>query len=726
MTTSTIASDSVKTTTGDHKRYVSQMTLRQRLDRSMVPATVSEALQSDPLRLHAVRMWTCVILLRSEYSQTCAVPDVCHPFHGRSYRHQLEHTGRYVWQGTKDVTAEARLPAASDASKRKRADAPAPIRTQGGTAAEHGQHSFEEARWRHHQTQPPAQSLPRASQPQAAAEHNAASSIFPAQAAHMQSTAGERTLPEENCSAQLETITEVTDEVCNSSMPSVQRGRLPAGAVVASRLGPSPPHADASSQPVAPVQRPLNSGTEHAAERQCLGAVHTSSGVLQQADEPMPQLQQQSVLAAPTPDLSQSVPPAHAGHNMQPTPVVEDDVTFATAAAFAEMNDMFSSALQHGTPAPPAVSAPPAERSTDLCLAATLPVLGDEENANRQGLKRRPSLAPGVSPSRRLQPAHSAPAPSHGSSVVAGNAVISLGGGAAVIHATVPEANSPAGAFAITDTGPMPFMEAGSPLEGYSGEHCGGEYREPTVTLATREAFAALNGMFAAQLPHSRAARPAIPLAPRPSAGQSLLGSSSVARGATGRSPCEDTRAVPIYEDTQFLLAPANSPAAGSRTPPAAEATQPLFLDAAPAVAVGEDTQLLTHVPGLDRTATLAVYEDTALLPRGGGTQSSSAQRAAGSVDATVPVQLYEDTQFLTRALPRCSDGRVVTPFAAAGADPVRTPATEVQQVSAARRHDEVGDITGSVLLGDASLAVSRSAMRHIPCQHPLAIWCVS
>jgi len=148
---------------------------------------------------------------------------------------------------------------------------------------------------------------------------------------------------------------------------------------------------------------------------------------------------------------------------------------------------------------------------------------------------------------------------------------------------------------------------------------------------------------------------------------------------------------VPVFEDTQFLLAPAHSPAEGVRLPAAAQdMTQPLFLDAVPAVerttslAVYEDTQLLARGLGLDRTATLAVYEDTGLVPQSRANpsaQSSPVLRAAGSADATAPLQLYEDTQFLTRALPRSLDGRPVTPFAEGGADPVRTPATEVQQV---------------------------------------------
>ena len=308
------------------------------------------------------------------------------------------------------------------------------------------------------------------------------------------------------------------------------------------------------------------------------------------------------------------------------------------------------------------------------------------------------------------------PAPLHRSSVVAGNAVMTLGGGAAVTRDTSIAADSPDEGAANDDTRPVPIADYQVPRSttldqpGPAGMfRCGslvadaedgssdGVYREPTVTLATREAFAALNGMFAAQLPHDRAARPAIPRVPRPSARQPLLGNiagggrSQGSPGGCGRAgavPREDTRELPVYEDPQFLLAPANSPAAGVRLPAAAQdTTQPLFLDAAPAaertasMAVYEDTQLLARGPGLDRTATLAVYEDTALVPQSRADPAAQPSATAGSADATAPLQLYEDTQFLTRALPRCADGHAGTSFAAAGADPVRTPATEVQQV---------------------------------------------
>jgi len=592
---------------------------------------------------------------------------------------------------------------------------------------ERSDHSIEEARWRHYRTQPAAQPLTAAGAPQAAESSHVASDSLPARDDKLSSWVGSELAPAD-CAAQLDTIAEVTDEVTVNTAPSAQRAAPPTapGQTPASARVMTPPAATAAplSQSAFPASASQNSRIgELAATTQQPQDV---SSIKQPADALPPQrVSQQSASAAPTSELSQPVLPPAAGHAMRSSDVVDDDVTLATAAAFAEMNDMFSSALSHGTPAQPptpaALPLSPANPPSKACTRCAEPVRGDEENARPQGSVGRTCLAPRGTPPRRLQPARSAPAPLHRSSVVAGNAVMTLGGATAVTCDMQPAADSPGGGLATDDTRPVPIADyqvtqsTTAEEQGPAGMVCcgslvaedgslGGAYCEPTVTLATREAFAALNGMFAAQLPHDRAARPAIPLVPRPSARQPPLGSlagggwsqgSPRGCGRSGPAPREATRALPVYEDTQFLLAPANSPAEGVRLPATAQdTTQPLFLDAAPpmertaSLSIYEDTQLLPRGPGLDRTATLAVYEDTALVPQSRADPAPrpspalrAAANAAGSADATAPLQLYEDTQFLTRALPRCADGRVVTPFADAGADPVRTPATEVQQV---------------------------------------------
>ena len=589
--------------------------------------------------------------------------------------------------------------------------------------------SFEEARWRHYQTQPAAPSLPAAGAPQIGEGSHGASGSSPAQDGKLCGWVGGE-LAAADCAAQLDTIAEVTDEVPDTAASSVQRAAPPTAVrrMPASAQDMTPQRTAAASvhQSNAPGRASQNSSVEEPVISSTCPQSMNNSMQPAAALAPQPSGQQS---ASATAEVSQPVLPPAAGPDMQSAAVADDDVTLATAAAFAEMNDMFSSALTHDTAAqlvsPEAPPPSPAEPHGEACTRRASPVLGDEENARPEASTGRACLAPYGNPPRRLQPARSAPAPMHRSSVVAGNAVMTLGGATAVTCNTSPAAESPCGGMATDDTRPVPIagyqvaQSAPSEAQGPAGVFQGSSpvsdakyrsldavYREPTVTIATREAFAALNGMFAAQLPHDRVARPAIPPIPRPPARQAPRGSiggggrSQSSPGGCSRSGAalpEDTRELPVYEDTQFLLAPANSPAAGVRLPAAAQdTTQPLFLDAAPAaertasLPVYEDTQLLARGPGLDRTATLAVYENTALVPQSRSSPAArpsprAAAAAAGSADATAPLQFYEDTQFLTRALPPRSDGRAVTPFAAAGADPVRTPATEVQQVCCGR-----------------------------------------
>ena len=650
-------------------------------------------------------------------------------------------------QGASDAFV---TPSASDAGKRKRTDAaaaPAPR----DAAPDPIELCCDEARWQDRQrlssaaAPVPASIACRPQQGHTRAAHSGApvhvqrhgSVAGVLAAASLQPDCADALCAADG-TAQLDTITEVTDEVFDTPMLAGTQLGTPAALAFtpASILSTAPPQAAVASVCTQQAELSKGSGAGAAVTRVQPQGMSDSSGILRSAHE----LARSGHLCAPTAgpagagldQLAQAeiTPPVAASASRQPSSplapsaapacaVAEgQDVTLCTAAAFAELNDMFSSVLQHAKLTSPAgratTSLPPAGAALEATACADMSAPGNEENACPGGGRPagRARLAPRSSPPRRLHSTRSAPVASQ--RVLAGRKPVASTGASAEVRDMAPAVVNPACCLAVQEAGPVavthgpwaskPATDVGvvsASQRSCSPQHVvlgggngGGDYREPTVTLATREAFAALNGMFAAQLPHERAAgavapRPAVPLGPpRQSTRRSLVGGAApgsprgrgmlcAAAGAVAAAR-EDTRTLPIYEDTQFLRAPATSPADG----PAAsglrpvEDTQPLFLDAAPA---------------LDRTATLAIYEDTQLLAqgplpsarRGAGApamRTAPLSSVAGPGDATAPLRLYEDTQFLTRALPQRFDDHVATPFAAVPA-PLGTPATEVQQV---------------------------------------------
>lgn len=353
--------------------------------------------------------------------------------------------------------------------------------------------------------------------------------------------------------------------------------------------------------------------------------------------------------------------PPHAAAASAPLQLVTEPAAASPAASAAAQQPAAAADVENLPPAaacsPAAAAASPAKRKrggglaprpAGLHLRTTQPALHSPAAA---GVGPAASLATAATPAASTAPA-------------AG----SLSSPAA---AASPAAASPGGEFEDVFAGAF----SGSVLDQQPAP------LEPTVTISTREAWAAINGMFSSALPHEAAPVTGAVAAPRPplprrssvgGAGARRQGSGPLGGGSglSRRSsilPSAFTQPIVIREDKQY-----GSFGIGGRAPglgggatfhgsgsasfggsggdvPSAEETGPLPMY--------EDTQFLSGpVSGgdsfgggvfagggfgggsaADETGGLLVREDTCFLPP-----------AATEAEATGGLGLYEDTQFLT------------------------------------------------------------------------------
>jgi hypothetical protein len=300
------------------------------------------------------------------------------------------------------------------------------------------------------------------------------------------------------------------------------------------------------------------------------------------------------------------------------------NVTMATQAAFAAINDMFGDSL----PPPTAAQQPGSERITTeqrdapptgapAQRQAQRQLSADVTIATRGAFDAVNAMFHGALPQDALWPRDGDATCQIRRDARRRGARVSMGAGL-LGAGQLPSSYSSMHA--------QPASDAAAP--------------EPTVTISTRAAFEALNDMFGARLPHEATGRVAPPQSGMQ--GRSREGAAGFHCSVREPAPQEQDGGFSVYEDTQFVGAEAMA-AHPDSTMPVYEDTQFLGRGEGPAASPGMHAR-----PQQAGGEGLQLYEDTEFMTENAvPVQSSSAAAAAA---AAGELQLYEDRQFLSAA----------------------------------------------------------------------------
>ena len=331
-----------------------------------------------------------------------------------------------------------------------------------------------------------------------------------------------------------------------------------------------------------------------------------------------------SPLAAVQEEVPSDIAAQAEAHAAPPSAV--PDVTLATQAAFAAVNSMFSETMT---------------LSSHRSAALMSPALVASGHAGAQrGIMS--SNEPAEAAQARLQPMDRGNADITIATRSAFDAVNSMFHGALPHDAPWPCAEAaarPRRGARVSSGGDLTMKLLGNrrPLlsrrDMRSGLRRAGVAAEPTVTIGTQAAFDALNDMFRSELPHegthAATQKPELLSSGRRSAVSPEQAGAAMATNMD----------LPIYQDTHFF----------SNGPPPRE-------DVSGELAVYEDTQFMRPPPNTPHP--LAQHEDAGFADHSGAAQQSPAgfqvyeetqfmkENAAGRPAESL--ELYEDTQFIS------------------------------------------------------------------------------